>query len=82
MASRLKILIRLAACAALFAIPFANVALAQQGCFMDCNRAPDKPVAMPSHLTSSDQTGAMKKPTTRRHARRVDAERARQVAKP
>lgn len=81
MASRLRILTP-AAGAALFSLLVANAALAQQGCFMDCNRAPDKPVATSSDLTSSDQTGAIKKPTMRRHARGTRAERARQVAKP
>jgi hypothetical protein len=82
MTSRLKPLIASAACAALFAIAFANVALAQQGCFTYCNRAPEKPVAMSLDLTSSGQTGAMKKPTIRRHTKKVDAERERHIVKP
>jgi hypothetical protein len=81
MASRLRI-VTPAACAVLFPILVANDAVAQQGCFMDCNRAPDKPVATSSDLTSSDKTGAMKKPTTRRHARGKRAEPRSQVAKP
>jgi hypothetical protein len=82
MTSRLKILIPSAAFAALSAVASADVALAQQGCFMDCNRAPDKPVATSSDLTSPDRTGAMKKPTIRRHTRNAHFKRARQVAKP
>jgi len=77
-----EILIPTAACVALFAILFADVALAQQGCFMDCNRAPDKPVAASSNPTPSDQTGAMKKPTMTRHVKRAHAEPGRHVAKP
>ena len=81
MTSRLKPLIPSAACAALFAIAFTHVTLAQQGCFTYCNRAPDKPVAMSSNLTSQDQAGAMKKPTIRRHTRNAQAERERHVVK-
>ena len=76
MTSRPRTLILAAACAALFAIAFANVARAQQGCFMDCNRAPMKADEMSSAPLSSDHMGAMKKRHTRAHheRRRHDVE--------
>jgi hypothetical protein len=77
MTSRLKDRIASAACAAMFAIASADVALAQQGCFMDCNRAPDKPVGISSDITSPDQTGASKQPAEKHHARKAHAERER-----
>jgi hypothetical protein len=82
MTSRLKARIASAACAALFAIASADVALAQQGCFMDCNRAPDKPVGVSSDLTSPEQTGTPKQPATKHHARKAHAERERRAVKP
>jgi pentapeptide MXKDX repeat protein len=75
MANRLNILLPAAACAALFGVAFANLALADD-CFMEqghCNAGAMKSDAMASDQMSSDHMGSMKKPTTKRHAQKRHA---------
>ena len=80
MTPRLRILS--AASATLFAIAFASVAQGQQGCFMDCNRAPDKSVDVSSDPVSSKHMGAIKNPVMRSHTKKASPERGRHVDQP
>ena len=82
MTSRTKILIPAAACAALFAVGFANVARAQlaRECFMECNRAPDKPVTTSADSMSSGNLGARSKPMSMHHKTMTRRHKARALS--